>query len=98
MISDLNVQSAVRSPGNVPTNHTLADAAQQFEAILLQEILKPMQPGANGWDAQAEDSDREDTLTSFGTEAVATSIAKSGGLGIARQVMKEVTHDMHGAT
>ncbi len=70
-------------------------AAQQFEALLLQEMLKPMQPGSNSGDGEGEDSDHAaDTLSSFGIEAVAQAIAKGGGVGIARRVIQEVTHEV----
>lgn len=81
------------------TNHTrLADAAQQFEGMLLQEMLKPMRTGDRdgAWSSEEQSSDSgADTINSFGVEAVATAIAKGGGLGIARQVMQQVTaeHD-----
>jgi hypothetical protein len=32
-----------------------------------------------------------DTISSYGTEAMATAISKGGGLGIARQVIQQVT-------
>lgn len=70
----------------------LTDAAQQFEAMLMQEMLKPMQAGQDGWGGEEKNDDPSaDTISSFGTEAVAKAIAKGGGLGIARQVVRQVT-------
>ena len=70
----------------------LVDAAQQFEGMLMQELLKPMQSGQDGWGGdQQNDDPASDTVSSFGTEAVATAIAKGGGLGIAKQVIQKVT-------
>jgi peptidoglycan hydrolase FlgJ len=73
----------------------LLDAAQQFEGMLLQEMLKPMKE--HGLTPQdGEDSGDEvaaaggDTLGSYGVEAMATAIAKDGGLGIARRVVAQV--------
>jgi len=77
----------------------LADAAQQFEGMMLQELLKPMQEGKDGafggynGGFGTDDGDRDtslDTMSSYGTEAVATAIAKHGGLGIAKQVMRQI--------
>jgi flagellar protein FlgJ len=73
----------------------LVDAAQQFEAMLLQEMLKPMQSKEGSWggdDAEKTDGGG-DTLSSYGTEAVARAIAKGGGLGIAKQVVQKVWHE-----
>jgi Rod binding domain-containing protein len=72
----------------------LADAAHQFEGMLLQEMLKPMRTtdSDDTWSSEERGSDgSEDTINSFGVEAVATAIAKGGGLGIARQVIQQVT-------
>ena len=72
--------------------HTkLVDAAQQFEGMLLQEMLKGMQGSKDGEDGEDAGGGGNDTLRSFGTEAVARAIAKGGGVGIARQVVEKVT-------
>ena len=70
----------------------LTDAAQQFEATMLQELLKPMQHGQNSWgeDEKSDDSST-DSISSFGTEAVAKAISKGGGFGIAKQIVSKVT-------
>ena len=74
----------------------LVDAAQQFEGLMLQELLKPMTSTENKWDTGEQEGDKSmDTMTSYGTEAVAKAIAKGGGLGIAKKVVEQVTaeHD-----
>lgn len=72
----------------------LADAAQQFEAMMMQELLKPFATGRDGWGEEEQSTDAAaDTMSSFGTEAVAKAIAKGGGLGIARQVIQQVTEE-----
>lgn len=75
----------------------LADAAQQFEGMLLQELLKPMkehgfcqQDGEEDSNGKDSGSGFGDTLNSFGTEALATAIAKGGGLGIAKHIVQQV--------
>jgi Rod binding domain-containing protein len=85
--------TASSSATSTPEHRKLTDAAQQFEGMLLQEMLKPMKE--HGF-CQEENEDKDegsgfaDTLSSFGTEAVATAIAKSGGLGIAKRVVSQV--------
>ena len=70
----------------------LVDAAQQFEATMLQELLKPMQHGQSSWgDEQKSEDSASDTISSFGTEAIAKAISKGGGFGIARRVVEQVT-------
>ena len=79
-----------------PNHRKLAEAAQQFEGMLLQEMLKPMRE--HGFGQEEDDSKQEgsgfaDTLSSYGTEAVATAISKSGGLGIAKRVIEDVERE-----
>jgi Rod binding domain-containing protein len=70
----------------------LVDAAQQFEASMLQELLKPMQHGQSSWgDEEKNDDSSTDTISSFGTEAIAKAISKGGGFGIANQIISKVT-------
>ena len=70
----------------------LVDAAQQFEAAMLQELLKPMQHGQDSWGGELKSDDSaSDTISSFGTEAIAKAISKGGGFGIAKQVVSKVT-------
>ena len=72
----------------------LADAAQQFEAMMLQELLKPLQAGQDGWGGKQQNDDAgSDTVSSLGVEAVAKAIAQRGGLGIAKQVIRQVTQE-----
>jgi flagellar protein FlgJ len=70
----------------------LVDAAQQFEATMLQELLKPMQHGQDSWGGyEKSDDSASDTISSFGTESVAKAISKGGGFGIAKQIVSKVT-------
>lgn len=66
----------------------LVDAAQQFEGMLLKEMLKGMQGGEDGDDSGGGSNE---TLRSYGVEAVAHAIAQGGGIGIARQVVAKVS-------
>ena len=69
----------------------LADAAQQFEAMMLQELLKPMRSGEDDLSGEKKEDSSFDTMASFGTESVAKAISKSGGLGIARQIIQQLS-------
>ena len=80
--------------GNTQDHKKLADAAEQFEAMFLQEMLKPFMSSENSLDPGDKESDHSaETLSSFGVEAVAKAISKSGGLGIAKSVVRLVTHE-----
>jgi peptidoglycan hydrolase FlgJ len=88
--SDLSSQ--VDPSLDVQKQAKLVDAAQQFEAMMLQEMLKPMRGGKDSWGGEeSTDSDSaSDTISSFGTEAFAKAISKGGGFGIAKQVISQV--------
>jgi peptidoglycan hydrolase FlgJ len=89
--------TAGTAPG-AAEHRKLTTAAQQFEGMLLQEMLKPMREHLFCGNAQdeaegnggKEASGYGDTLLSFGTETMATAIAKGGGLGIAKRVIAQV--------
>ncbi len=88
-----NLMAGQSASGNdAQSRAKLTDAAQQFEAMMLQELLKPMRTGQTSWGGEEKNDDSgEDTMSSFGTEAVAKAISKGGGFGIARQIIRQVT-------
>lgn len=78
---------------NAERRSKLADAAQQFEAMMLQELLKPMRSSEDDLGGEKSEDGSFDTIASFGTEAVAKAISKSGGLGIAKQIIQQLSQD-----
>jgi Rod binding domain-containing protein len=84
-----------RSPiAEVQRQAKLVDAARQFEATMLQELLKPMQHGQSSWgDEEKSEDSASDTISGFGTESIAKAISKGGGFGIARRVVEQVTQE-----
>jgi flagellar protein FlgJ len=92
--ASLSSSDAASSTAAALQHHKLVDAAQQFEGMLLQEMLKPMKEHGFCQDDDSEDKDGSggfaDSLTSFGTESVATAIAKGGGLGLAKRIVEQV--------
>ena len=87
--SDVTSRPTAGIDGQKPVK--LIDAAQQFEAMMLQELLKPMQRGQSSWGGeQKSDDTASDTMSSFGTEAMAKAISKGGGFGIAKQIVSKV--------
>ena len=69
----------------------LRQAANQFEASFLQELLKPMTEDSmfsSGSDGSPTGS--MGTVSSMAAQALADGIAKNGGLGIAKHVLAEL--------
>jgi len=91
-------QAAQAAAAGSAEHRRLLDAAQQFEGMLLQEMMKPMREHGFGQEEDdAEDGEGTggygDTLASFGVEAASTAIARAGGLGIAKQVVAQVERE-----
>ena len=88
--AEITSQPAIAA--DVQKQAKLVDAAQQFEATMLQELLKPLQHGQSSWGGEeSSDDTASDTISSFGTEAIAKAISKGGGFGIAKQIVSKVT-------
>ncbi len=71
----------------------LTHAAQQFEAVMMGELMRPLSSStAIGGDES--DSSQSGPLQSFGVEAMASALAKSGALGFAGRIVAAVeSHD-----
>ena len=73
----------------------LKTAAHQFEASLMQELLKPLQhdplfapdSSSEAGDAGGDDQGSAGALMSFGSEALAQAISEHGGFGIATKIL-----------
>lgn len=83
--------------------HTSADspklksAAHEFEASLMQELLKPLQQdslfapdksdGSSDFGDSGDEQGSSGALMSFGSEAMAKAISEHGGFGIAAKIL-----------
>ena len=75
----------------------LTRAAQQFEAMMMGEMLKGMQFGGAPGTGDAEDAESSGegggaaaTIRGMGTDALARALAEHGGMGIAKKLVGEV--------
>ena len=92
--------SALAAPQNqpkTPQNPKLVNAAHEFEASMMKELLQPLQRDSlfsEGGDPSGVDgsSGDADALMSFGSEAMAKAISDQGGFGIATSILKHF-HD-----
>ena len=66
------------------------DAAQQFEALLLGQMLRAERESGSGWLGGGEDSSAE-CVTDYAEQQFAAVLAQNGGLGIATLVAKGLT-------
>ena len=69
----------------------IANAASQFEALLIGQILKSAHgSGSEGWLGSGEDDDSSSTAISMAEEYLGQALASGGGLGIAKLVVKGI--------
>jgi len=86
MINPTSRLLPVQPSSVTPAEHRIVDAAQKFESILLGEMLKPLREKSE-LDPDTDSDGANDTLTSYGTEALAQAIVKAGGIGISKQIV-----------
>jgi flagellar protein FlgJ len=89
-MSGLTISSALPAGGGTAaksdTPEKVRDAAQQFEALLMGQILRSARQSGSGW-LGGEDSSAE-CATDYAEQQFATVLAKQGGLGLAHMIAK----------
>lgn len=60
----------------------IRDAAQQFEALLIGQMLRSIREGGGNWLSSGDDS-AGDCATDFAEQQLATLLSRQGGLGLA---------------
>jgi peptidoglycan hydrolase FlgJ len=68
----------------------IKNAAHQFEALLLGQMLKSMRDSEGGWMGTGEDEAGASAME-YAQEMFAQSLASGGGLGLANLVAKGLT-------
>jgi flagellar protein FlgJ len=84
------------APAAAAQQAKLVEGAQSFEAMMLGEMLKPLQFGAGVEDGdEASAGGAAETVRGMGTDALAKALSSHGGLGLARKIVDQVTaeHD-----
>ncbi|MCB1556217.1 MAG: rod-binding protein [Alphaproteobacteria bacterium] len=82
--------SAARDLTSVKNIEKIDEAAQEFEAMFVSEMLKPMFEGVMEPDPMFGGGKGEEIFKSLMLDEYGKLIAKSGGIGIAEQVKAEM--------
>ncbi|HTS26754.1 MAG TPA: hypothetical protein VMH81_12840 [Bryobacteraceae bacterium] len=69
------------TPSKTDDPAKVRDAAQQFEALLIGQILRSVRESGGGWLGSGGDSS-SDCATEFAEQQLAAALAKGGGLGL----------------
>jgi Rod binding domain-containing protein len=73
----------------------LVRAAHEFEAQMMQELMKPLARGSSLTgedDDSSNDAGSSGALGEFATEALGRALSEHGGFGIANSVLKDLSH------
>src|SRR5271170_4649946 len=73
----------------------LVKAAHEFEAQMMQELMKPLNRGVSltGADGDEDnDSGSGGALGEFASEALGRALSDQGGFGIASSIVKQLSH------
>jgi Rod binding domain-containing protein len=73
-----------------PKPQTLAEAAQQFEAVMIGQLLKEAQGDEGGWLGSDADAGSA-TAAGLAEEQFAQALAHSGGLGLSAQIVSSLS-------
>jgi Rod binding domain-containing protein len=100
----MNIPPSAASPVAVPDSFTgvtaapagvskVRYAAQQFEALLIGQILRTVRE-SGGWLGTSDPSG--DCATEYAEQQLATVIAQRGGLGLTDLIVRGLDPDSHG--
>jgi flagellar protein FlgJ len=84
-VSGVSLQGIAAPPKDTPEK--VRDAAQQFEALLIGQMMKSMHDAEGGWLGTGEDESASSAME-YAEESFAQAMAHSGGLGIASLVSR----------
>lgn len=78
----------VAAPASAPKDDPakVKDAARQFEALLISQMMKSMHESGGGWLSTGSDDDSASSAMQYGEEMFAQAMASNGGLGLANLV------------
>lgn len=85
------LDGGVRSDSDKPSTTKIDDAARQFEALMIGQILKSAHGSDSaGWLGAGEGDGASATAIQVAEEYLGQAIAKGGGVGIAKMVIRGV--------
>ena len=72
------------------SSRRLVGAAHEFEAQMMNELLKPLTSGLSEEQHDNQDSASDSVLTDYASEALGRGVSRQGGLGIANEILKSL--------
>ena len=80
------------SSSDTKSTKKIKDAAQQFEGLMIQQLLKSARGGSEsrGWLSTGEEDQTGQTAIDFAEQQFSSVLAKSGGLGLTNFIVKNI--------
>lgn len=86
------IATATQGTGSPATPQPrLVKAAHEFEAQMMKELMKPM-TGSNSLTGEEDDSGSGNALGEYASEALGRALSERGGFGIAKSIVKDLSH------
>ena len=74
----------------------LTEAAHEFEAQMMKELLKPLTSEMGVDDENDPGLGPRNVLVDFASESLGRALSRQGGLGIANEILKSASQDGNG--
>jgi Rod binding domain-containing protein len=90
-VNQMGMSGIVSLTGAIPKAPDVGkinQAAQQFEALLIGQILRSAHTGESGW--LGTDDSSGSCATGFAEEQLANTIAQQGGFGLAKLITQDL--------
>jgi flagellar protein FlgJ len=99
-VSPVALPAVAATTAKADTPEKVRDAAQQFEALLMGQILRSARQNGSGWFSDGDDASGE-VATDYAEQQFAAVLSQNGGLGLASMIARglEQNHlatDEHG--
>jgi Rod binding domain-containing protein len=82
--------AAAVPPASPRPPQSVAEAAKQFEALMIAQLLKTARGDENGWLGTGEDTG-DATAAGLAEEQFAQALAQQGGLGLSAQIVSSLS-------
>ena len=82
--------AAAVPPASPRPPQSVAEAAMQFEALMIAQLLKTARGDENGWLGTGEDTG-DATAAGLAEEQFAQALAQQGGLGLSAQIVSSLS-------
>jgi Rod binding domain-containing protein len=86
------ITAAAQGSGSMITPQPrLVKAAHEFEAQMMKELMKPI-AGGNSMTGEEDDSGSGSALGEYASEALGRALSEQGGFGIAKSIVRDLSH------